>query len=99
MNWGYKTEPQTQLNGQIIDYSRGKGLGGSTAINFCGWTVGPSDDYERWAEIVGDQRFGWENVERVLRRVENLNPRIPDGMGDLLGPGDGGEYPLTLQRA
>lgn len=30
LNWGYKTEPQ--LGGQTIDYSRGKGLGGSTAV-------------------------------------------------------------------
>lgn len=35
LNWGYKTVPQTSLQGQQIDYSRGKGLGGSTAINFC----------------------------------------------------------------
>lgn len=34
MNWGYKTVPQNHLKGQQIDYSRGKGLGGSTAINF-----------------------------------------------------------------
>lgn len=33
MNWGYKTVPQTHLKGQEIDYSRGRGLGGSTAIN------------------------------------------------------------------
>jgi len=34
INWGYKTVPQKHLKGQQIDYSRGKGLGGSTAINF-----------------------------------------------------------------
>jgi hypothetical protein len=34
LNWGYKTVPQNHLKGQQIDYSRGKGLGGSTAINF-----------------------------------------------------------------
>lgn len=33
MNWGYKTVPQTHLKGQEIDYSRGRGLGGSSAIN------------------------------------------------------------------
>ncbi|PMD17612.1 GMC oxidoreductase [Hyaloscypha hepaticicola] len=37
MNWGYKTVPQNHLKGQQIDYSRGKGLGGSTAINFSCW--------------------------------------------------------------
>jgi choline dehydrogenase-like flavoprotein len=78
MNWFYKTVPQMQLTGQEIDYSRGKGLGGSTAINFCGWTVGPKDDYEEWANIVGDERFAWKNVKRMLRKISNLDTKIPD---------------------
>lgn len=78
MNWFYKTTPQTQLAGQEIDYSRGKGLGGSTAINFCGWTVGSRDDYDEWANVVGSERFKWKNVKRVLKRISNLDPRIPD---------------------
>jgi choline dehydrogenase-like flavoprotein len=78
MNWHYKTAPQTHLAGQEIDYSRGKGLGGSTAINFCAWTVGPRDDYDEWARIVDDQRFAWKNVKRVLKRITNLDPRVPN---------------------
>ncbi|KAF1994742.1 GMC oxidoreductase [Amniculicola lignicola CBS 123094] len=80
LNWGYKTAPQHHLSGQEIDYSRGKGLGGSTAINFCGWTVGPRDDYDEWADIVGDDRFGWKNASRALKRVENVDTWIPDEM-------------------
>jgi len=34
LNWQYKTVPQKHLNDRIIDYSRGRGLGGSTNINF-----------------------------------------------------------------
>jgi choline dehydrogenase-like flavoprotein len=78
MNWHYKTAPQTHLAGQEIDYSRGKGLGGSTAVNFCGWTVGPRDDYDEWASIVDDERFAWKNVKRVLKKITNLDPGIPD---------------------
>jgi choline dehydrogenase-like flavoprotein len=50
MNWGFKTVPQTHLKGQQIDYSRGKGLGGSTAINFACWLVGADDDYNEVSE-------------------------------------------------
>jgi len=32
MNWGDKSAPQTALNDREIDYPRGKGLGGSSAI-------------------------------------------------------------------
>lgn len=45
LNWGYKTVPQKKLKGQEIDYSRGKGLGGSTAINFSYWVVGADEDF------------------------------------------------------
>jgi choline dehydrogenase-like flavoprotein len=76
-NWSYQTTPQHQLNGQAIDYSRGRGLGGSTAINFCGWTVGASDDFDEYATLVGDDHFNWENVKRCLRRIERLHPAIP----------------------
>jgi choline dehydrogenase-like flavoprotein len=77
LNWAYKTTPQHQLRGQEIDYSRGKGLGGTTSINFCAWTVGPRDDYDEWARIAGDEKFGWRNAEKCLRRIENLHPKIP----------------------
>ena len=61
-NWGYKTTAQSHLGDREIDYSRGKGLGGSTAINFCGWTRGPRADYDRWALLVGDDAWTWDNV-------------------------------------
>ena len=34
-NWGYQMVPQEHLDGRELDYSRGKGLGGSNAISFC----------------------------------------------------------------
>jgi choline dehydrogenase-like flavoprotein len=34
LNWGYKTVPQEHAANRELDYSRGKGLGGSSAINF-----------------------------------------------------------------
>lgn len=77
-NWHYKTTPQNQLIGQEINYSRGKGLGGSTAINFCAWVVGPRDDYDQWARVTGDESFSWQNVKRCLQNIENLHVEIPN---------------------
>ena len=77
-NWGYNTTPQHQLAGQTLDYSRGKGLGGSTAINFCGWTVGARDDFDEYARLVGDNHFGWANVKKCLQRIERVHLSIPD---------------------
>ena len=73
LNWGYKTVPQSQLNNRRIDYSRGKGLGGSSMINFAVWTIGPKDDYDEWARLVGDEAFNWQNARRRLDDIEHLN--------------------------
>lgn len=50
-----------------INYARGKVLGGGSAINMCAYTVGPKADYERWAVLVGDSSFGWDNVTRLRK--------------------------------
>lgn len=76
-NWGYKTSPQPQLNGRQIDYSRGKGVGGSSINNFAFWTLGPRDDWDEWAHIVGDESFRWAHIERYLKHIENYHVRPP----------------------
>lgn len=72
-NWGYKTVPQENLAEREIDCSRGKGLGGSTAINFCVWTRGSKDDYERWAELTGCDDWKWENVLERFKKIERFH--------------------------
>ncbi|KAK8049616.1 hypothetical protein PG994_011346 [Apiospora phragmitis] len=101
LNWAYKTEPQWK--GQQIDYSRGKGLGGSTAINFCGWVVGSSEDYDEWARLVGDDSFGWKNARRCLQRIEKFHNDVPAAFRDESSPrlkvhhGWGGAVDLSYQ--
>lgn len=45
-NWGYMTVPQEHCHNRVINYARGRGLGGSSAINFSVYTVGCRGDYE-----------------------------------------------------
>lgn len=80
MNWGYKTSPQEHCANRAIDYSRGKGLGGSSAINFGYYTIGAKDDYEEWARLVGDQSFNWHNIQARFRRLETLHTKLPAGV-------------------
>ncbi|KAH7093305.1 hypothetical protein FB567DRAFT_487608 [Paraphoma chrysanthemicola] len=72
LNYGYTTVPQTRLHDVAVDYSRGKGLGGTSLINFAIWNRGPRDDYDEWARIVRSDVFGWENVKRVYEGIENM---------------------------
>lgn len=80
LNWGYKTSPQEHCNNREIDYSRGKGLGGSSAINFGVFTRGARDDYDEWARIVGDDAFNWEAMVGRFKSLETFHGRLPSGI-------------------
>jgi choline dehydrogenase-like flavoprotein len=95
LNWGYKTEPQWA--GQKIDYSRGRGLGGSTAINFCGWVVGADEDYNEWARLVGDEAFSWPHVKQVLKTIEHFHNDVPENFRDYIKPKDRGLCSFSVE--
>ena len=77
MNWGYRTTPQEHCNGNDGDYSRGKGLGGSSAINFGVYAIGPRDDYDEWASEVGDGTFGWKEMHTRYKNLETFDGSVP----------------------
>jgi choline dehydrogenase-like flavoprotein len=80
MNWGFKTTPQSDCNNREIDYSRGRCMGGSSAINFGVYSVGARDDYQEWARIVGDKDFAWEDIQRRFKELETFHGDIPEGV-------------------
>ncbi|PGH10324.1 hypothetical protein GX51_00081 [Blastomyces parvus] len=80
MNWGYKTAPQEYCNNRELDYSRGRGVGGSSAINFGVYSVGARDDYNEWARIVGDDSFNWEHMQSRFKKLETFHGEIPVGV-------------------
>ncbi|KAK9421138.1 hypothetical protein SUNI508_05986 [Seiridium unicorne] len=80
LNWGYKTVPQEHCANREIDYSRGKGLGGSSAINFGVYTVGAREDYEEWARITGDEAFRWDKIQARFKAPGTFDGRLPPGV-------------------
>ena len=75
LNWNNITTPQPQLHDRILPCFRGKGLGGSSAINFSNWIVGSRDDFDYLATRVGDDAWKWDGgggVKEILKRVETL---------------------------
>ncbi|KAK4118341.1 GMC oxidoreductase [Parathielavia appendiculata] len=81
LNWGYMTTPQVHCGNRELDYSRGLGLGGSSAINFGVFSIGARDDYEEWARIAGDDAFRWAPVQERLKRLETFHGALPTGIG------------------
>ncbi|KAI1462283.1 GMC oxidoreductase [Annulohypoxylon moriforme] len=80
MNWGYKTVPQEHCAGRELDYSRGLGLGGSSAVNFSVFNAGARDDYDEWARIMGDDAFKWSHMQRRFKSLESFDPTLPVGV-------------------
>jgi choline dehydrogenase len=68
-NWGYFTEPEPHLNGRRMYWPRGRGLGGSSAINGMLYVRGHPLDFEHWRQL-GNPGWGWDDVLPLFRRSE-----------------------------
>jgi choline dehydrogenase-like flavoprotein len=69
-NWAFKTEPQSELNRRRGYQPRGRGLGGSSAINAMVYTRGQREDYDGW-RAAGCNGWGWDDVLPYFLRAEN----------------------------
>lgn len=68
-DWRLKTEPDPSRDGRTDQWSRGKTLGGSSAINGLIFVRGAAADYDRWAEL-GNDGWDWRSVLPLFRRAE-----------------------------
>lgn len=69
VNWRFTAEPDPGLGGRAAYWPRGKGLGGSSAINAMVWMRGLPEDYEDWREA-GNPGWGWNEVGPLFDRIE-----------------------------
>jgi choline dehydrogenase-like flavoprotein len=69
-NWAFNTVPQKGLNGRIGYQPRGKGLGGSSAINAMVYIRGHRADYDQWASL-GNSGWSWSDVLPYFKRAED----------------------------
>ncbi|MFC4293609.1 GMC family oxidoreductase [Novosphingobium tardum] len=83
-NWAYDTEPMEGLGGRVGYQPRGRGLGGSSAINGMVYIRGNPWDYDNWKQL-GCTGWGWDDVLPVFRRQED-NARGADEMHGAGGP-------------
>lgn len=63
-------------------YLRGRGVGGSSAVNAMVGLWGEMDDYDSWERDHGCVGWGWREVERCFRRIE-----VPLRRAETEGPG------------
>ena len=83
-NYAFETVPQSGLNGRKGYQPRGKGLGGSSAINAMVYTRGHRSDYDHWAAL-GNVGWSYDELLPYFKRSEN-NARIQDEFHGQGGP-------------
>ncbi|MDB5696663.1 MAG: choline dehydrogenase [Sphingomonas bacterium] len=68
-NWGFWTEAEPNLDDRKLWWPRGKGLGGSSAINGMIYARGHPLDYDEWRQR-GLTGWGWDDVLPYFRKLE-----------------------------
>ncbi|MEZ0169740.1 GMC family oxidoreductase [Microvirga sp. TS319] len=90
-DWMFKTESEPGLNGRVLNYPRGKVLGGCSAINAMIYMRGQREDYDNWRQL-GLTGWGWDDVRPIFRR--HLDHYL--GAGE--HHGSGGEWRVEAPR-
>lgn len=79
-DWAFFTVPQPYAHNKPARWSRGKGLGGSSAINFLGWTKPEPADIDAW-EKLGNPGWNFARLHEYIQKAERLVQ--PDDVGDV----------------
>jgi choline dehydrogenase len=68
-SWGLTSEPEPHLHDRVLPLPRGKGLGGSSAINAMVYARGHPADYDQWRQM-GLSGWDYEDVLPYFKRSE-----------------------------
>ncbi|CAG8958995.1 hypothetical protein HYFRA_00012154 [Hymenoscyphus fraxineus] len=74
IDWGLISVPQPRFGNRRFHYAQGKTLGGSSGINIMGYHRGTTGTYQRWADIVEDQSYTFDNLLPYFQRSCHFTP-------------------------
>lgn len=83
-NWNYYTEPMPEMRNRRMYWPRGRGLGGSSAINGMVYIRGHRLDFDGWRDM-GNPGWGYDDVLPYFKRMEH-NARGGDRYRGVNGP-------------
>ncbi|KAJ6470163.1 alcohol oxidase, partial [Mycena vulgaris] len=70
-DWAFKTVPQESCHNRSFPFNRGKGLGGSSGINFFGYNRPARSDIDAFEEL-GNVGWNWDLLERYYAKSEHF---------------------------
>ncbi|KAK0483970.1 alcohol oxidase [Armillaria novae-zelandiae] len=72
-DWTFYSEEQSHVNGRKMRLPQGKGLGGSSQINFLGIVRPSKDEYDAIEEL-GNKGWNWHSLLEATKRSEHTVP-------------------------
>lgn len=74
-NWGYKADPTPNacqgLKGGVCNWPKGRGVGGTSLINFMLYTRGHRKDYDHWSRL-GNSGWSYEEILPYFKKSEHM---------------------------
>ncbi|TFK31425.1 alcohol oxidase [Crucibulum laeve] len=71
-DWTFFSTPQTRANNRVVLQPRGKGLGGSSLINFLGLLRPSKDEFDALEEF-GNEGWNWESLLKYMKKSEKTH--------------------------
>ena len=98
-DWNFQTTPQVGLGGRVIEHTRGRMIGGSSAINSHSLVYPNRAMHDAWADISGDQRWSWEQMECFYQTFQTVQGReVTDKGSSTLEPATCGPIRASYPR-
>ena len=70
LDWQLTTQKEPGLGGRRVAWPRGRGLGGSSLLNYMIYMRGSAALYDSWAELTDDPRWSYSQVLELFKRSE-----------------------------
>lgn len=97
-DWNFTTVPQAYGYNRSYAQTRGKVLGGSSALNLMAWDRASKPEYDAWEEL-GNRGWGWNSM--IINMLKSENFVHTNGSSDTYeyGVGSGGPIQTLLERS
>lgn len=95
-DWNLTTTPQPELYNRQVNLTRGKVLGGSSALNYLVWNRASAPEYDAW-ETVGNPGWNWDSMLSGMMNSENFTGLDSQDYGHI-GRGTQGPIHNVVER-
>src|SRR5215831_4768858 len=85
VDWAYRTIPQRGAAERVIEWPRGRIIGGSSSINAMIWVWGQPADFDHWANA-GNEGWDYAHLKPIFQRVETCARETPNADRGTHGP-------------